>query len=512
MVAAGADDGTSCANAKSFGWATNISNYGSGAGKISAGDTVHLCGRFTNAIWIRGSGSPGNRTTWKAESGMDVVMSRGVEGSCIYTDTNNFLTIDGNGTGRCEFTNNGTGLTYSLSSFPIASTPTLGDVEIKGWFVTNGYIHLTSDTRTEEAGSGIVMTVSGSTNCSIHNNHVSMCQLGVRFVASTATGRNSGLSQYSNTLDRCSHGFGGGTGGDNCHIDGLYVYNNNIDNAGVWQQANNYFHLNGGYYYSEASIVNAYISNVFIFNNQIGPMTNVTDNTTANIYLSASVDNDARIVNVFAFNNVLFGNIFSNGRLVWLNVWHSWTFNNTINNPDAGNGLSFYVGTNHVFWDNIVSGAQTSFYGNGLPFQDWGLEFKFNNYSQNGGYWGDNGGPFNHWTNWTAVAPGYNYDQGSNTNDCQYVNEAGFNFHIPSGTNTAASGTGTNLTAWINGQSATYPFLTNALRDIEGHLRPTSAPWSMGAYEPNYVADASAPPAITLSGRQTLTGRQTLSR
>lgn len=497
--AAGADNGTSEANSKGFSWLNDISNWGSGAGKISAGDALHLCGRFTNTVNALGSGTPGNRISIVAEPSCNFVLS-GVWTVGLFLWTNSFIGVYGSNTFYIEWTNNGTGLAYTNSTVGVYGVPAIGDIEVVGVRSTNNFVHLTSDTLPSEGvgGQGVGFAPSvGVTNIWIRQCHMSMVEHGARITAATSSGRNAGYYIVSNTFDRCTHGCGGGLGGANAHIDGLYIYGNREDQNGVWQQANNAFHLNGLYYFSENSQVNSYISNVFIFNNRIGPMANVTDNTSAYLFLSASITGDARVVNVYVFNNILFGSTFALGKIMWWNVWHSKSFNNTLNSAN-GNGVRVSGGTDHVLWNNIISGAETSFYGSGLDFTAWALEFKFNNYADNGGHWGANGDPTTYWTNWIA-AGGYNYDQGSNTNDCQYVNEGAYNFNIPAGTNTAASGTGTNLTAWATGIGGA---LTNALRDIEGRLRPASAPWSMGAYEPNYVNEAAAQlgPQLNVSG------------
>lgn len=52
QTAAGDDNGTSCANAKSAVWFNTAGSWGGGAGEIDPGDTVHLCGTISTALIV----------------------------------------------------------------------------------------------------------------------------------------------------------------------------------------------------------------------------------------------------------------------------------------------------------------------------------------------------------------------------------------------------------------------------------------------------------------------------
>lgn len=57
--AAGAGDGSSCANAKAVSFFNTGANWGMGAAQIGAGTTVNLCGTITTDLSFQGSGSAG---------------------------------------------------------------------------------------------------------------------------------------------------------------------------------------------------------------------------------------------------------------------------------------------------------------------------------------------------------------------------------------------------------------------------------------------------------------------
>lgn len=499
--ASGTDNGTSCANAKSLLWLSDGDNWGVGAGKVSPGDTVRLCGSFTGQLSVLGSGTAGSPITIFFEEGANFTLSAGVATVAINVGVYNWITIDGNNLkGSIQWTDNGTGLAYSTTTIGVECNPTVGNIEIKGLGVTNGYIHLTSDTRTSDVGMAVHVESAGPTNISIHHCSFDMVCRGVYLVASSGGGAMRDVMLYSNLVRRVDHGFGGGTGGANCQIVNLCIYGNTIDPGADWQQANSWFHVNGIYFFSEASATGAYLSNTFIFNNRIGP--NVAAFNTAGIFLSASIEGDARVVNTYVFNNVIFGDNYSNGKLFAWVCYNYHAFNNTLNDNSAL--VRVLIGGNISFMNNIGSRSKQPLY---IPpaYRGSGFTSIFNNYSELG-YAGAFGGYFGdadeaNWPTWTGVS--YLYDAGSNTNLAQFTS-VGSDFHIPAGTNTAASGTGTNLTVWVTGIGG---MPTNAMRDIEGRLRPATAPWSMGAYEPNYVQEvAAATAAVVLSGQQSWSG------
>ena len=78
--AAGADTGESCAAAHGAIWFNTLGNWGAGVGKISPGDTAHLCGVITTALTAHGSGSSGSPIVILFEPGAKMgVLIRGVQ-------------------------------------------------------------------------------------------------------------------------------------------------------------------------------------------------------------------------------------------------------------------------------------------------------------------------------------------------------------------------------------------------------------------------------------------------
>lgn len=98
-TAQGGDTGVDCTNAHSATWFNTSGNWGSGAGQIGAGTTVHLCGTFTGGtaatlLKFQGSGSVGNPVTLYFETGAIVEGSYCGDG-CIDLNNKSYIVIDG---------------------------------------------------------------------------------------------------------------------------------------------------------------------------------------------------------------------------------------------------------------------------------------------------------------------------------------------------------------------------------------------------------------------------------
>jgi hypothetical protein len=63
QTAQGSNTGADAGNAHSAQWFNTAANWGSGAGKINPGDTIHLIGNITSALTVQASGTSGNVTT-----------------------------------------------------------------------------------------------------------------------------------------------------------------------------------------------------------------------------------------------------------------------------------------------------------------------------------------------------------------------------------------------------------------------------------------------------------------
>jgi hypothetical protein len=118
--ASGSADGSSCANAYAISFFNSSGNWGSTAGKIGPGTTLHLCGTITTALTAQGNGSSASPITvqWESGAGVSVCSSVGA----VQLANHNYIALDlgGNAT-AIQCPNNGTTLATQTSAIGITS-------------------------------------------------------------------------------------------------------------------------------------------------------------------------------------------------------------------------------------------------------------------------------------------------------------------------------------------------------------------------------------------------------
>lgn len=102
QIAAGSDDGSSPSNRHSMVWLNTSTNWASGAGKVSPGDSVRMVGTLTSTLVMQTSGSSGNPITVKMESG-----SKFSKGTWYQSGANGDAAIYGTGKGYLNFQGQG---------------------------------------------------------------------------------------------------------------------------------------------------------------------------------------------------------------------------------------------------------------------------------------------------------------------------------------------------------------------------------------------------------------------
>ena len=96
QATSGVDTGANCANAHSVAWFNTATNWGVGAGKISAGDTVYLCGTITSRLNVQASGSAGNIITITAAAGGATLDMQSTSNFVAFSfNAFQYITVDG---------------------------------------------------------------------------------------------------------------------------------------------------------------------------------------------------------------------------------------------------------------------------------------------------------------------------------------------------------------------------------------------------------------------------------
>lgn len=228
QYSAGGDTGVNCANQKSVTWFNTAGNWGSGANKISAGDTVHLCGTITTSLQVQDSGSAGLPITILFEPGAKI-SKPSCSDYCLSTNSRSYITIDGGTNGIIESTNMGTGLTQKPTTGVLGTA--CNNCEIKNLTIRNMYVR-TDNTDIYIGGipangkiayeSLVGIRMSGS-NYRVHDNMIHDCGTGIQnFYANDETG----VEVYNNDISRVGHSYAL-AGGNGKKTQGIFKYYNN---------------------------------------------------------------------------------------------------------------------------------------------------------------------------------------------------------------------------------------------------------------------------------------------
>lgn len=344
---AGLADGSSCANAHSVSWLNTQSNWGAGVNKVSAGDTVHLCGRLLTAPIVQASGSAGNVITILFETGASVSTGNT---TTFYTNGKEYLVIDGGSNGVLECTNNGT-LLGNQSAIRGLDAEGSGNLDIKNLILRNFYVHTAADTIIS-TGHGIYLNSFGS-NISIHNcsfSDLCWCISPLVGLASPTS-----LNIYSNSFVNYDHGIAGLQGmGVPANVR---IYNNHFGTTANWDQGDGHWHHDGIHiYYTTGNSIDT----VEIFNNLFDGDWGVRN--TAHIFIEGKQgDNPNLRKNFLIYNNVFIqfpGQVLNNGFVVGGgDTWR--LYNNTFLGSGTNSTAVNLLGGPNTLVNNISSGVAT---------------------------------------------------------------------------------------------------------------------------------------------------------
>ncbi len=378
-ASAGANDGTSCANAKAYTYFNSSGNWSATPSGIQIGPntTVHLCGTITvslnaTALTAQGDGSLGSPVTVKFETGASLQSP----GADTFIDGNSkaHFVLDGGST--CGWVNavrvtcNGT-IYNTTNGFAGSTCPggacanqiqttaiaNLGsDWEIKNLEIGPIYIHGgTSDLTWTSPGPRCMGngTASGYNfhNLIMHDSGWCINVGGDSMVVSNVESYNSdhgvGIGQYSDAA---------------VTVTGLTFHDNYFHDPANWDQTNSAFHHDGIHIFSYCGTnvggnntycPNTIITGVNIYNNRFGG--DWGDSNTANVFFEGNVTSS----NIF--NNVSINpgpsqlnNGFFNGYGSSINV-----FSNTAIGPGSATQtykvLGIYNGPGFVIKNNVAT-------------------------------------------------------------------------------------------------------------------------------------------------------------
>lgn len=527
---AGGNTGADCSDAHSVSWFNSSSNWGTAAGQIGPGTTVHLCGTFNgaagnpgpNMLTFQGSGSNNNPIILLFETGAILTAPAWGWGGVAAINLNgkSYITIDGGtpcGTtqggvdsasacnGVIQNTANGMGLTYGQGSYAIEAQNT-SNVEIRNIGIYNLYIHKAEENQgscSAEVDQTQVAAVhiDGATGISIHDSDIHDVGWAVPGVAFGT------FQLFNNQIYNMDHGLAFGNSYNTNANGPILVHDNHFGSMVNWDvEPANCDHHDGVHFWAQQNSNSGTINNVYIYNNQWDgdPGTGMNDY----IFVEQAVNN------VYVFNNDMAPGSTVGGHCVGCiglgnkapsTAGGMYAFNNTVRAAglgySAGTGAYFSETSNNAWMNNVVQG-QNTVVAFGINAGDTPtpcssiatlsgcvLSNAYENLQADGGSLNAFGYHSNNvplLTTWQTGSPYLDSHYGADSG-AMILSLTSFKLNSDG---TLASGSpliqaGTNLTALCSGSLAPLCI------DKNGTTRPTTGSWDIGAYQ----YGSSAPPA-----------------
>ena len=508
QTSAGAGTGADCADAYAYTFFNAAGNWGTGAGKISPGTTVHLCGTFTGTagqtlLTSQGNGSSGSPITIHFETGAVLTAPYWSSNGAIRLFGAAYIVVDGGTNGIIQNTANGTGLAYQQSSRAIVALYACNYCEVKNLTVSNLYVHAQC-----EASSGCDTTVDqtsvnavqfSGTNVLIHDNTIH--DIGWAIFQEYVTNGDTGIQIYNNNIYNMDHGFAGGAG-PNVTVPLLSIYNNHFHDMAAWDTGTaDHYHHDGIHIFSSLSPVGK-IQNLYIYNNLFDGNEGSCC-VTAWVFLEGGASAGSTpwtdsTGTAYIFNNVIVGSIDTgNGQLsIGSGTGHQ-VLNNTIlgvNQGKNGSCLLFdTAATNVTVENNAISGCN-QLLANGNPQP---TSFALIDYNAYGG-------------NITGGNPHFNFAAFNANTFSAWRTVCGCDAHSVASLGTAFSMTsegapqavfmglraGADLSSLATGPLASLSSDTSAGGTHTPVVRPSSGAWDMGAYA--YSSAVNPPTGLTV--------------
>jgi hypothetical protein len=493
--AAGGNSGADCADAHAVAWFNNSANWGSGAGQIGPGTTVHLCGTISTNLAAQRSGSNGNPITIFFESGANITSACG-GGGCLSTKSLAYIIVDGGSTcgwiNQTQVSCNGTiqssTASPSGSQFGIEAT---GCANCEFRNLNIGPIFVTTANGVQASGDirGIQFLPSAGTGTAlVHNNIVHDAASGIVYVPNGSN--DNGFQAYNNSeyninssVDISNNNSG--------MLTAALIHDNHFGSTGNWDNAGCPEHHNSLHAFAYTTTN----SGIKYYNNFIDG--NWGTCSTGGLFIEGS---GSLNYNVAAFNNI------------WAMQYPSNSGNmaNGIVNITAGGFIKFYnntvIGsngngdncvalnaltsdsTNIYIENNIISGCngQTLFSNTGLNY------FTTVNNNVYGG--SSSSTPF-------AVNCGssgcnyYGYSQWKSACSCDASSFFNSSYSYWNG-NSSTGQLNSGSPAINAGANLTDLGIAALSLDHDGNPRPSSGAWTSGALDYSSVSSIAPPTGL----------------
>lgn len=371
----GGGSGTSCTDPLPVSYFNTPSSWG--AGKISGGSTVHLCGIITSTLQFQGggTGTGANRVTLLAESG--AILSQPV-GQLINCEGFSHILLNGGTNGIIRNTANGTNLTFQ-QMIRAVECDNAGDIEVENWSATGLYVHVAPGGPSDGNGSSCIdetfsnffYDYPATGNVKVHDNSIANVGWAIRVDGPTVNGTD--IQVYNNIIQSMNHGVEGG--GDTTQYT-YEVTSNQFGAMANWDTTLNCYHHDPIHFFTGSPNPS---DTTTIANNKFFGDPGV--NNTADIFLENGQPNVLQYNNVYigdvvhalnngfynnqgganhrVFNETFIGQGINNSGCIEERTGSSVTFKNNLL-IGCNNYVSIYPGVTITGWDYNTYAAQAS--------------------------------------------------------------------------------------------------------------------------------------------------------
>ena len=298
------DTGADCTNAFDI----DSIDWGTGAGKVDPGDTIHICGIITGTFTVAESGTSGTGEDITIKFEDDAKFSKAAWGtgssSAIYASGKSYIIIDGGTNGIIENTENGTAGTYSNQvASKMIDIESCSNWEIKNLTIRNVYVRTPNSgdfSSGASASMGIISQYGGS-NFSVHDCTFTYSTYVLQLYY---TGTAINYQVYNNTISEGAGGFWTAGQSSNSTLTGLYFYNNDIDLGNSWSfnDLSDRWHSEHIHTHSQGA-TNTWIYDAYIYNNSFHGKCAMKSGSTSSTS-SFGIRWAAHATNVQIYNNL----------------------------------------------------------------------------------------------------------------------------------------------------------------------------------------------------------------
>jgi hypothetical protein len=252
-------------------WFNNSANWGTGAGQIGPGTTVHICGTFTESanttvFQFQGSGTGVNsQITLLFESGAILqapyFAAPGNGGSCggaICFGKRSWITIDGGSNGVIQNTGNGSQLGNKRGSNAIDGT-VANNITVQNLTIANMYVNTQGDGSLGDSSTVRAINFNGS-NWLIKNNTIHDCGW---CIVDFYNNGDSNVEISGNDISNFGHAMAVATSGANA-LTTVRIHDNQVHDTSNWSAPGCPFHNDGVHFFGTSG---SSIDQVFYYNN-----------------------------------------------------------------------------------------------------------------------------------------------------------------------------------------------------------------------------------------------------